>query len=226
MDLQAWNYAFANLKPAERLDYLYLHFDPSEVLFTSSFGTTSAVLLHLIAEVNPKQKVHFINTGYLFDETIQYRNQLTERLGLEVVEVNPDPQMAAVTRSEQTWISDPDLCCTINKVMPLDDIKGDYKIWLTGLMGHQSRTRANFQLFEHGETIKFNVLVDFGQPEIDQYFAQNDLPLHPLMKLGYQSVGCTHCTRAGKGRSGRWQGQAKTECGLHTARKQPALLNR
>ncbi|MEM6724130.1 MAG: phosphoadenylyl-sulfate reductase [Bacteroidota bacterium] len=226
MDLQAWNYAFANLNPTERLEYLYLHFDPSEILFTSSFGTTSAVLLHLIAEVNPKQQVHFIDTGYLFEETIQYRDQLKQRLGFEVIEVHPDPRMAAVTLEEQTWISDPDLCCTINKVMPLDAIKGDYKIWLTGLMGHQSHTRANFQLFEDGSPIKFNPLIDFDQVQIDQYFAQNALPLHPLIRVGFQSVGCTHCTRAGKGRNGRWQGKTKTECGLHVARKQPALLNR
>ncbi len=201
---------------AERIRLLYHYFCPEDVLYTSSFGTRSAFLLHLISRIRPSQPVHFINTTYHFPETIAYKEQLAAEFGLNLIDILPDPTQNRITREEQMWKNDPNLCCTINKVIPLQPIKAAHKVWISGLMAHQTGYRSTLQVFEQQDgIIKFHPLIDIDEGELLYYFSRHQLPRHPLEDKGYGSIGCEHCTAQGNGRSGRWQGSNKTECGLH-----------
>ncbi len=212
-----YNGIFEKLSPKERLAKLYDFFSQDEVLFTSSFGTNSSYLLHLLSEVNKKQKVHFINTGYLFAETVKYKNELAERYGLEIVELQPLAQEHALTLDEEWWKDHPKMCCAINKIAPLDKVKHGKKIWVSGVLGFQTDFRSDLGIFApHGDLYKFHPLVDLDEGQFLYEMNYHGLPKHPLADFGYGSVGCTHCTIKGEGRDGRWADSEKTECGLHT----------
>ena len=211
------NSEFSGLNPMERLSKLYNLYDESEVLFTSSFGTNSVYLLFLLSQVNPKQTVHFINTGYLFEETIRYKNELSKRFGLEINEIHPLKEEHALTTDEEWWNEHPKMCCAINKVAPLDSVKKGKKIWISGVLGFQTDFRANLGIFApQGDLRKFHPLVDMEEGELLYQLSYHNLPKHPLSELGYGSIGCTNCTKKGEGRDGRWADKEKTECGLHT----------
>jgi len=214
MDINELNNKYLPLSPQERIRTLYADFD--RILFTSSFGTTSAFLLHLFNTVNPGQVVHFLDTTYHFNETHAYKQLLTDQMKLKVIEVKPEDWKNAFTQQDKTWNSDPDLCCSINKVEPLDKIKRGFQVWVSGLMSSQNKYRENLKIFEEKDGIlKFFPIVDLSDKDAFDYIRANGLPEHPLLKAGYNSVGCFHCTVAGKGRSGRWVNKSKTECGLH-----------
>lgn len=214
MKLGALNTKYLKLSPEERIKMLYSDFDT--ILYTSSFGTTAAYLLHLLHQVNPQQKVHFLDTTYHFNETLNYKNELTSLLHLNVVDVVPEEWKNKFTQQDKTWNSDPDLCCSINKVEPLDKIKPGFQIWVSGLMSGQNNYRGNLRIFQEKEgIIKFFPIIDQSEKDAAAYMQKHNLPPHPLVKAGYNSVGCFHCTVAGKGRSGRWVNKSKTECGLH-----------
>src|ERR1041385_729022 len=214
MNLEPLNDKFRFLSPEERIRMLYKDF--SKILFTSSFGTTSAVLLDLFHKINPKQPVHFLDTTYHFAETIEYRNKLTKLLNLQVIEVLPEDWKNKFTRAEQVWSSDPDLCCSINKVEPLDKLKPGFEIWVSGLMKTQTANRSKMNIFEQKEDIiKFYPIIDMSEEQSKEYIRKNNLPPHPLVAHGFASVGCIHCTVKGRGREGRWVNRSKTECGLH-----------
>ena len=214
MNLEALNDKYRSLSPGERIRALYKDF--SKILFTSSFGTTSAVLLDLFQKINPKQAVHFLDTTYHFAETIQYKNQLTKLLNLNVIEVLPEDWKNKFTREEQEWSKDPDLCCSINKVEPLDKLKPGFEIWVSGLMKTKTANRSKMNILEQKEDIiKFYPIIDMTEVESKEYIRKNNLPPHPLVAHGFASVGCIHCTVKGRGREGRWVNRNKTECGLH-----------
>jgi len=214
--LDALNAQFAPLSPEERIRALYVEFPKEKVLFTSSFGTTAAILLHMFTRIDPQQQVHFIDTTYHFAETWDYRRKLTEQLGLEVVDVLPADWKNKFTREDQTWTKDPDLCCSINKVEPLDRLKPDFEVWVSGLMGYQNTQRKARRVFEQsGNLLKFHPIIDMTEEQMNAYFDDHGLPRHPMQAMGYDSIGCAQCTVKGKGRSGRWLGKSKTECGLH-----------
>lgn len=186
------------------------------VLVTSSFGTTSAVLLHILSRVRPRHPIYFIDTGYHFEETIEYKHRLTRQLGLNVVDVHPDRSRHKYTRDEMLWMSDPDKCCEINKLGPLNNIKSDFSIWMSGLIGYQNNHRSNLDIIIHKtELLRCYPLIDWNKHLVDEYMELYGLPVHPLEDKGYSSIGCTHCTIPGAGREGRWSGTGKTECGLH-----------
>lgn len=186
------------------------------VLVTSSFGTTSAVLLHLLSRIRPDCPVYFINTGYHFEETISYKNRLTNLLGLKVIELRPDPEQHVMTQQEKLWKKNADKCCEINKVEPLEQIKDNYTVWMSGLIGFQNKYRSTLDIMdEKDEILKFYPLIDWHGSLVQEYMTNHSLPQHPLKEKGYHSVGCTHCTATGVGRKGRWTSQSKTECGLH-----------
>jgi len=217
MDLKKLNELFLPLSPLERIKTLYSHFDEKDILYTSSFGATAIYLLHLISQARPQQKVHFLDTTFHFAETLAYRNMVKERFGLTVVDILPDPTQNALSHEEKMWKTDPDLCCMVNKIVPMDAVKVNYKVWISGLIGYQTHFRSDMNVFnERQGMLKFHPLIDQKASDVQTYFEQYDLPEHPLKKQGYYSIGCSHCTRKGEGRSGRWQGKAKTECGLHT----------
>jgi phosphoadenosine phosphosulfate reductase len=214
--LNALNRRYGSMSPQERVRSLYTDFPHESVLFTSSFGTSAAILLHMFAEIEPDQKVHFIDTTYHFAETIDYREKLTEMLGLKVIDVLPAAWKNTFTKEDQTWTKDPDLCCSINKVEPLDALKPGFQVWVSGLMGFQNTQRKARRVFEKsGNLLKFHPLIDMTEGEMNACFEEFGLPKHPLQRLGYESIGCAQCTFKGKGREGRWHGKSKTECGLH-----------
>lgn len=214
--IAALNARYAPLKFEERLAQLYRDFPVDKVLVTSSFGATAAYFLHIVSRVQPLQKIAFIDTGYHFQETLDYRKHVVDKLGLQVVDVKAEDWQHQFTLDDKTYLRDPDYCCQINKVDPLDAIKPNYDVWVSSLMGWQTDDRANMHVFEERRgMLKFNPMIDVSREERDAYIQQHEIPPHPLVAQGYASIGCTHCTVKGEGRSGRWAGKSKTECGLH-----------
>lgn len=214
--IDRWNAEFKSLSPANRLFRFYDLFHHSEVMLTSSFATTSALLVHLVSYAEPNQTIFFIDTGYHFDETLEYKERLSDEYGLNVADVHPDEILHKQTREQELWKSDPNLCCQINKVMALEKLRTQYKVWISGLMSWQSNHRSELQIFDYRRGIlKFYPLIDMTESERDAAFAKLDLPKHPLSFKGYGSIGCQQCTVPGDGRSGRWNNSPKTECGLH-----------
>lgn len=196
------------------------------VAVVSSFGAESAVLLHLVAQVDPSTPVIFLETGKHFAETIAYRDELVARLGLTDLRiVGPDAEtLAARDENGLRWSWDPDGCCEIRKVQPLARALADFDASLTGRKAFQSATRANLPRFELDTSdvqgrLKINPLIDWGSDDIERWFLINNLPRHPLVSQGYPSIGCSPCTsKVADGedpRSGRWKGWDKTECGIH-----------
>jgi phosphoadenosine phosphosulfate reductase len=210
------NLKYRKLDLHERIDELYNDFNLAEVMLTSSFAATSAFLLKLFSDVNRDQLVYFIDTGYHFEETLKYRQKLTDLYGLNVKSVSALKEEHEFTQKDRTWEKDPDFCCHINKVKPLDLIKAKYTVWVSGLMEWQSEHRASLNIFENrGDILKFYPLLDVSKEERDEFIQEHELPFHPLVNKGYHSIGCSHCTSPGVERSGRWNNNPKTECGLH-----------
>ena len=207
---------YAKLSPLERMEKFFKDYDPEEILITSSFGSSSAILLHLIHKVKPEQPIHFIDTSYHFKETVDYKNQLQELLNLNIIEVSAQENKNQFTKENQTYLQNQDLCCFINKVEPLNRIKAQHSFWVSGLMAHQNANRQSLNIFEQKQDIiKFYPMLDMTAEDVDLYKLIYELPSHPLVEKGYDSVGCSHCTKKGKGRDGRWANLNKTECGLH-----------
>jgi len=216
MDLNQLNQKYRSLTPEERIREIYSDFNPEKILLTSSFGTTSVYLLEKFYAIHQGHPVHFINTRFLFKETLSYKNRLKELLNLKVVDLEPESWDHSYTREHKTWEYSPDACCTLNKVKPIDLIKANFEVWVSGLSGSQNEIRDELEIFEiKNGILRFYPLVDVRQQEMESYIIRQNLPVHPLKFQGYGSVGCTHCTVKGKGRSGRWIGLEKTECGLH-----------
>lgn len=147
-DIAELNRAYAPLHFNERLQRLYRDFAPDKVMVTSSFAATSAYFLHIISRIRPEQEVLFINTGYHFPETLAYRDELAERYHLRVRDLVPDEYQHQYSEDEKLYQTDPDFCCTINKVNPLEAVKVHYHVWVSSLMGWQTDHRAGLAIFE------------------------------------------------------------------------------
>ena len=210
------NKKYKSLSARERINQLYIDFDSTEVMLTSSFAATSAFLLKLVSDINSMQDVYFIDTGYHFEDTLKYKSLLEKQYNLNLKSVSAIKEEHEFTTKDQTWRKNPDFCCSINKVKPLDTIKQNYKIWMSGLMEWQSDHRSSLDIFEQrGNILKFYPLLDITKEGRDTYIEAHKLPFHPLVAKGYHSIGCKHCTVPGEDRSGRWNNNPKTECGLH-----------
>lgn len=208
------NKKYRDLNPEERIKEIYSDFD--RILLTSSFGTTAVFQLHLFFNQNIRQKVHFINTTFHFRETLEYKQKLTEMFNLDVIDILPDHEWNVMSAKARLWEFDPDQCCRINKVEPFEKVKDDFTLWISGLMRWQSNHREKLEIFEKRKGIlKFYPILDVTEQEVRDYILQHELPEHPLKIYGYESIGCTHCTRKGMKRKGRWTTTQKTECGLH-----------
>ncbi|HYE52573.1 MAG TPA: phosphoadenylyl-sulfate reductase [Azospirillaceae bacterium] len=188
----------------------------------SSFGAESAVLLDMVAAIDPATPVIFLNTGKLFGETLRYRTRLVERLGLtDVREVKPDP--ADLQRTDPdgvVWAGNPDACCHVRKTLPLERALAGFGAWITGRKRFQGATRAGLPVLEAADgRVKVNPLAGWSRDRLLAYLDARDLPRHPLEADGYLSIGCMPCTdRVAPGedvRAGRWRGSEKTECGIH-----------
>ena len=195
-----------------------------DAAIVSSFGAESAVLLHLIASIDPSVPVLFLETGKHFPETITYREELRETLQLtDLRNLTPDPALlAGKDGTGLRWSYDPDGCCEIRKVLPLRAALAAFDAQFTGRKAFQSSTRRALPRFEIEEgRLKVNPLADWDQARIEAYMAEHNLPAHPLVELGYPSIGCSPCTtQVAPGedpRSGRWKGWDKVECGIHNA---------
>jgi len=191
----------------------------------SSFGTESAALLKVTAEVDPAIPVVFLDTGWLFEETLAYRDTLIARLGLrDVRSIKPlEETLSREDPERELWFSDPDACCRIRKVEPLARALAPFRAWINGRKRFQGGVRAAMPVVEDdGIRLKFNPFANVSREEIAAIYARAGLPQHPLATMGYSSVGCMPCTsRTASGedpRAGRWRGRAKTECGIHTAK--------
>ncbi len=198
------------------------------VALVSSFGTESAVLLHMIAQIDRSIPLIFINTQKIFGETLAYRDALAEALGFTDMRVTrPDPYLLAQRDATQLrWSYDPDGCCDLRKVEPLRRALAGFDAWISGRKGFQGRARDLLPRFEEDEgRLKINPLADWDKARLDAYFADNKLPRHPLESAGYLSIGCAPCTSIVKPgedpRAGRWRGWDKTECGIHEPGNDP-----
>lgn len=204
------------------------HEFPGRIAVVSSFGADSAVLLHLVAAIDPAVPVLFLDTDKLFGETRRYRDRLVERLGLtDVRTIGPDPVAVAERDPEGVlWARDPDACCALRKVEPLARALEPFDAWINGRKRHQSVSRADLDLVETADgRVKLNPLADWDRAALAAYFARHDLPAHPLVEDGYRSIGCMPCSdRVAAGeddRAGRWRGMAKIECGIHLGSGRP-----
>lgn len=216
LNLNELNQRYRKLSPKERIAELYKDFKQDDIMLTSSFAATSALLLKLFSEVNNQQEVLFIDTGYHFKETLIYKEYLSKLYDLTVREVRAEAWKHDITTKEKMWTIDPDTCCSVNKVEPLEAIKEKHKVWVSGLMEWQSDHRASLDIFEERKGIlKFYPLLDISKEEREAFISSHHLPFHPLISKGYHSIGCEHCTLPGKDREGRWNNNPKTECGLH-----------
>lgn len=211
-------------REAATLDMLraVVHAHEDRIALVSSFGTESAVLLDMVARIDRKLPVIFLDTGKLFPDTIAYRNALIARLRLDDVRtIRPDrAHLAAVDRDGQLFARDPDLCCSIRKTMPLDEALSPFDAWISGRKRTQSDLRARMLPIETGPDgrVVVNPLHDWERSDIEDYFIARQLPRHPLEAEGFPSIGCATCTRRVRpgepSRAGRWSGTSKTECGI------------
>ena len=196
-----------------------------ELALVSSFGAESAVLLHMASEVSRDIPVLFLDTGMLFGQTLDYRQQLAAQLKLtDVRDLRPRFEDLAIgDPNADLWKTNTDACCHIRKVMPLNTALGGFSAWITGRKRFHGGDRLRLPVVEETDgRLKFNPLANWTKADLEAYAAEHDLPEHPLVQFGYPSVGCWPCTNpveeGGDIRSGRWAGSQKTECGIHTAR--------
>ncbi len=191
----------------------------------SSFGTESAALLKVMADVDQAIPVVFLDTGWLFEETLAYRDTLIATLGLrEVRSIKPlETTLSHDDPDRELWFSDPDACCRIRKVEPLARALAPFSAWINGRKRFQGGLRADMALVEDdGIRLKFNPFAKVSREEIETIYRLAGLPPHPLAASGYLSVGCMPCSSRASAdedvRAGRWRGRAKTECGIHTGK--------
>jgi phosphoadenosine phosphosulfate reductase len=225
-----------DLPAAAELDRALRNASPSQVIATaldivgrdrlalvSSFGTESAALLKVMADVDPAIPVIFLDTGWLFEETLVYRDALIATLGLrDVRSIKPlDEDLSRQDPDRELWFSDPDACCRIRKVEPLARALTPFSAWINGRKRFQGGLRAEIPVVEDdGTRLKFNPFANVSREDIEAIYKAAKLPQHPLVASGYLSVGCMPCSSRTSpdedARAGRWRGRAKTECGIHT----------
>lgn len=225
IDLENINEKFEDKKPQEIVEWAAKEFS-SRLAMTSSFGPESGVLLHMMSRVNPEIPVLFLETGYHFPETLEYKNQLERLLGLKnVIDLRADAARKAKVVEDYDGVpyeKNPDLCCQINKVEPLDIALKQYTAWMSGIRRHQTDMRKSIRIVElyEGGMYKISPLANMTSRDTWWYLKEHQIPQHPLYEKGYLSIGCWPCTKpiqAGDDeRSGRWAGMGKKECGIHT----------
>ncbi|HWB49488.1 MAG TPA: phosphoadenylyl-sulfate reductase [Stellaceae bacterium] len=214
---------YAGLDAAELLRTLMAREFFGRLAVVSSFGAESAAVLAMVADIDPTTPVIFLDTGKLFGETLRYRDRLIDRLGLaDVRTIAPD--LASLSASDpdgMLWLRDPDACCALRKVEPLERALAGFDSWISGRKRYHGGARAALPLFETDAAgrIKVNPLAGWSRARVVAELLRRDLPRHPLEAEGYLSIGCFTCTdRVGPGeplRAGRWRGLDKSECGIH-----------
>ncbi len=213
---------FGHLEGEKLLKIMIRKVFPGRIALVSSFGAEAAILAHMVARIDPETPVIMVDTGRLFPETLAYRDQLTETLGLKnVVSIQPDEAVIGTYDPDENLnASDPDACCHIRKIEPLERALRGYQALITGRKQMHGETRASIAMLEEVDwRLKVNPLAGWSRPDVDRYFEQHALPRHPLVEMGYPSIGCLPCTtpvQPGEDvRAGRWRGTGKKECGIH-----------
>ena len=217
--------ALRNASPADVIAAALQAVGREHLAIVSSFGTESAALLKVMADVDAAIPVIFLDTGWLFEETLAYRDTLIATLGLRDVR-SIQPLEATLSREDpdrELWFSDPDTCCRIRKVEPLARALAPFDAWINGRKRFQGGVRAAIPVVESdGARLKFNPFANASREEIAAIYTLANLPPHPLVASGYLSVGCMPCTSRTSpeedARAGRWRGRPKTECGIHTVK--------
>lgn len=196
-----------------------------KIFTSSSFQSHSIVLLHILSRIDSSIPVYFMNTGYHFAETLKFRDDIAKEFGLNLISIG-----SATPKSLQKdeagrllFTSDPDYCCHINKVVPMDAILAEHDVWINGVRGDQSAVRKAMKVEQPAphDSVRFHPMLDWNNKMIFDYRKEFGLKEHYLDSQGYQSIGCEPCTRKMDlemmEREARWFGMNKTECGLHTA---------
>jgi phosphoadenosine phosphosulfate reductase len=224
-DAERLNAAFAGKHPTDIIRWTVETFRP-DVAMTSSFGAESACLIHMAVQVDPSLSIRMVDTGFLFDETVQFMEELKKRFKLNVsvfrtkMDVEKFKQAHAHLPPEH-----PDYCCGDYKVEATERALAGLRAWITGIRRSQAATRAQTPFVEvlSSGLVKVAPLAAWTPKDIHAYMTQHDLPYHPLWHKGYASIGCWPCTQKpldpNDPRSGRWAGQSKTECGIHSIGK-------
>ncbi len=213
--------------PRATLHWVHETYGNSAGLSCSFGGPGGLVLAHMAYSEGLDIPILFVDTDFLFPETYELKERLEREWGLQIKEARSPltPEEQAERFGDRLWSTDPDRCCQLRKVDPMAQLLEEVDCWVTALRRDQSPSRANVKRFEvhvteAGTTIlKVNPLVDWTRSDVWTYIVEHNVPYNPLLDIGYASLGCTHCTAKTIGddeRSGRWQGKAKTECGLHT----------
>ncbi len=194
-----------------------------KLFLTSSFQTHSIPVLHIISQIDNSIPIMFINTGFLFPETLTFRDKITKLFDLKLINITSS--VSRIYQKDQLgnflFTSDPDRCCFINKTQPMEPILMEYDIWINGIRADQNANRKNMKIEQDGafNCKRFHPILDWNITMISDYIKKHNLPKHPLDDKGYLSIGCEPCTRnfdLNDERSARWFGMNKTECGLHT----------
>jgi phosphoadenosine phosphosulfate reductase len=197
--------------------------EKKKLFATSSFQTHSIVMLHIISRIDTTIPVYFINTGFLFPETIIYKDLIAKEFGLNVRNLfsSIPKHMQKSSTGEMLFTNDPDYCCHINKVQPMEPLLERMDVWINGIRADQNSNRKSLKTEEKTRfnAVRYHPMLEWTGKMIHDYIKEYDLPRHPLEEKGYLSIGCEPCTRKMTGndlREGRWFGMNKTECGLNT----------
>ncbi len=210
--------------PREILAWAIERYHP-KLMMATAFGPEGCVLLHLLAEIQPGVRVINLDTGYQFDETLQLRDRIATRYGIEVELIRPDTTVAEyeAMHAGPLYATHPDQCCRDRKMIPLRRAIVGYDGWISAIRADQSNDRGRAEIVQWDAKfglVKINPLLRWTKRDVWAFIVTNDVPYNRLHDQGYPSIGCWPCTRAVAAgedeRAGRWAGQAKTECGLHS----------
>ncbi|HEX8203688.1 MAG TPA: phosphoadenylyl-sulfate reductase [Isosphaeraceae bacterium] len=223
-DLAEANRRLDAASPQEVLGWAVEAYFPKLTMATA-FGPEGCVLLHMLSRVEPRVRVFNLDTGYQFPETLALRDQIADQYGIEVELVRPETTVAAYEAAHggPIYATDPDLCCFERKLTPLRRSVAGYEAWISAIRADQSKHRARAEVVGWDAKfglVKVNPLLRWNKRDVWAYIVTHDVPYNPLHDQGFPSIGCWPCTRpvapGQDERAGRWPGQAKTECGLHS----------
>jgi phosphoadenosine phosphosulfate reductase len=215
--------------PPERIvGWMLQRFAGRRLVVTTGFGMEGCALIDMIARHGVPVPILYLDTGFLFRETLELRDRLARRyphLGFENRGTSLTPEAQEVLHGPELWARDPDSCCRLRKVEPMRHALADVDVWVTGLMRSQSPARAALRVVEWDwkyQLLKVNPLAGWDRAAVWEYVQRHDVPYNELHGRGYPTLGCTHCTAPVAGnttgeytRDGRWSGLSKSECGLH-----------
>jgi phosphoadenosine phosphosulfate reductase len=214
---------FETKSPQEILEWAIREYG-DDIAMSSSFQTQSMPLLHMATRIKPDIRIFFIETGYHFWETLIFCVRVASDWNLNVIDLRRDPRWDAFMQQNLRTLplEDPNLCCYIHKVQPMQKAVNSVWAWISGIRRDQTEERSHAKIVELQDDglIKINPMLNWTKADVNRYIEEHNLPKHPLLEKGYRSIGCAPCTVAvgdsDSERAGRWAGRGKTECGLHT----------